>query len=191
MRWALFGPMPGSLPSSSIRSWTGPSNMAVKSEPWYAQVAHAAGQRPEPVLGQQVTCAAASAIAPTMRSCSVSTSSGSTTFGSIDTPTTSPLPFIVTCTRPPPAWPCTSALASCSWASISFCCTCCACARSADMSGWPPGCMTVPLRDSGLDLVSLARMRRFGLSSLVAHGATLTPCTCQRPCVSARPRLPA
>jgi hypothetical protein len=25
MRWADFGPMPGSRPSSSIRSWTGPA----------------------------------------------------------------------------------------------------------------------------------------------------------------------
>src|SRR5689334_553861 len=46
MRCALFGPMPGSLPSSSIRSWTGPSNT------WQSQPAHPACQRPEPVVGQ-------------------------------------------------------------------------------------------------------------------------------------------
>src|SRR6185312_8592867 len=95
---------------------------------------------------RMVTCLDASAMAPTMRSCSVSTSEGSTTFGSIETATTSPLPFMVTCTSPPPAWPWTSAPASASCASINCCCTCCACARSADISGWPPpGCMTGPL----------------------------------------------
>src|ERR1700676_3570555 len=50
MRWALFGPMPGSLPNSSIRSWTGPSN---NSEPRLTQrVADAAGQRAQPALCQ-------------------------------------------------------------------------------------------------------------------------------------------
>src|SRR6476620_9860345 len=47
IRCALFGPIPGSLPSSSIRSWTGPSN---KSDSWQSQVAHPAGQRAEPVV---------------------------------------------------------------------------------------------------------------------------------------------
>src|ERR1700727_119520 len=56
MRCALFGPIPGSLPSSSIRSWTGPSNMAVgSSEPWYLsgwgrRATQAGGQRPQPLL---------------------------------------------------------------------------------------------------------------------------------------------
>src|SRR6201991_1835754 len=49
MRCALFGPIPGSLPSSSIRSWTGPSN---NSESRYPQLAHATGQWPEPFLGE-------------------------------------------------------------------------------------------------------------------------------------------
>src|SRR5919107_411281 len=31
MRWADFGPMPGSRPSSSMRSWTGPAYTAVRS----------------------------------------------------------------------------------------------------------------------------------------------------------------
>src|SRR5262249_34297353 len=61
MRWALLGPIPGSLPSSSIKSWTGPSNMPVrKSEVypswrrrwggWRRGAAHAAGQRSQPLL---------------------------------------------------------------------------------------------------------------------------------------------
>src|SRR6185437_10624967 len=45
MRWALFGPIPGSLPSSSIRSWTGPSNTQCAA-------AHATGQRTELFLRQ-------------------------------------------------------------------------------------------------------------------------------------------
>src|ERR1700754_1395276 len=49
MRCALFGPIPGSLPSSSIRSWTGPSN---NSESRYPQLAHATGQWTEPFLGE-------------------------------------------------------------------------------------------------------------------------------------------
>src|ERR1700722_20278117 len=45
MRCALLGPIPGSLPSSSIRSWTGPSNTQ-------SAAAHATGQRTELLLGQ-------------------------------------------------------------------------------------------------------------------------------------------
>src|ERR1700761_6484916 len=47
MRCALFGPMPGSLPSSSMRSWTGPSN---KSEPRKFEAAEAAGEWPQLAL---------------------------------------------------------------------------------------------------------------------------------------------
>src|ERR1700710_2668903 len=46
MRWALFGPIPGSLPSSSIRSWTGPSNTQCAA-------AHATGQRSELFLRER------------------------------------------------------------------------------------------------------------------------------------------
>src|SRR5271156_4186036 len=42
MRCALFGPIPGSLPSSSIRSWTGPSNTQ--------RAAHTTGQRTQLLL---------------------------------------------------------------------------------------------------------------------------------------------
>src|ERR1700722_3891651 len=42
MRCALFGPIPGSLPSSSIRSWTGPSNTQ--------RAAHPTGQRTQLLL---------------------------------------------------------------------------------------------------------------------------------------------
>ncbi len=87
MRCALFGPTPGSRPSSSIRSWTAPSYMpaARRSE---------AGQprppgTPPPVTGP-IFCSAssstarlASRTAATTRSCSVSTSSGSTACGSM------------------------------------------------------------------------------------------------------------
>src|SRR5271168_2516510 len=53
MRCALLGPIPGSLPSSSIRSWTGPSNISVRSGLRHAQrAAHSAGQRTELLLGQ-------------------------------------------------------------------------------------------------------------------------------------------
>src|ERR1700679_4380243 len=44
MRCALLGPIPGSLPSSSIRSWTGPSNTQ--------SAAHATGQRAQLLLRQ-------------------------------------------------------------------------------------------------------------------------------------------
>src|ERR1700723_3336839 len=37
MRCALLGPIPGSLPSSSIRSWTGPSNIWLRSGLRHAQ----------------------------------------------------------------------------------------------------------------------------------------------------------
>src|SRR6202012_2314415 len=64
MRWALLGPIPGNLPSSSIRSWTGPSNISVtrSDQPagrpgrrrgwcrWSRGTAHPAGQRSEPLL---------------------------------------------------------------------------------------------------------------------------------------------
>src|SRR5699024_4711797 len=50
----------------------------------------------------------ASPNAPTMRSWRVSTSSGSTTWGSTLTPVTSPVPRMVTVTRPAPACPSTS-----------------------------------------------------------------------------------
>src|SRR5690625_1771128 len=108
---------------------------------------------------------AASPSAPTIRSCNVSTSDGSTTFGSICTPSTSPLPLEVTLTRPPPASPCTSVTASSCCAASSFCCICCAWANSADMSGGPPGppgppgspgppgppgCMNTPLTSCGV-----------------------------------------
>src|SRR5256885_7698713 len=46
MRCALLGPIPGSLPSSSMRSWTGPSNTQ-------RAAAHATGQRTELLLGQR------------------------------------------------------------------------------------------------------------------------------------------
>src|ERR1700735_1455720 len=53
MRCALLGPIPGSLPSSSIRSWTGPSNIWVRSGLRDAQsAAHPACQRTELLLGQ-------------------------------------------------------------------------------------------------------------------------------------------
>src|ERR1700684_3267638 len=53
MRCALLGPIPGSLPSSSIRSWTGPSNISLRSGLRQAQrAAHPAGQRTELLLGQ-------------------------------------------------------------------------------------------------------------------------------------------
>ena len=42
-----------------------------------------------------VTCLEASAMAPTIRSCKVSMSTGSTTLGSIFTATTSPLPLTI------------------------------------------------------------------------------------------------
>src|SRR5699024_4424899 len=55
IRWALLGPMPGSRPSSSIRSWTGPSYIpyppdseAGQAEPAAAETA---GQGPEPFGG--------------------------------------------------------------------------------------------------------------------------------------------
>src|ERR1700739_609468 len=52
MRWALLGPIPGSLPSSSIRSWTGPSNMSVQNSGLRhtQRVAHPAGQRTQLLL---------------------------------------------------------------------------------------------------------------------------------------------
>src|SRR3984893_6007319 len=102
-------------------------------------------------------------MAPTIKSCRVSMSAGSTTLGSICTPTTSPLPLTTTFTRPPPASPCTSALASCCWASSNFCCICCAWASSADIS--PPGCMTIPSH-LGLELVSPVGVRRFETPSV-------------------------
>src|ERR1700722_20896974 len=45
MRCALLGPIPGSLPSSSMRSWTGPSNTQ-------SSAAHATGQRAQLLLRQ-------------------------------------------------------------------------------------------------------------------------------------------
>src|SRR5699024_11598353 len=56
IRWALLGPMPGSRPSSSIRSWTGPSYIpfppdseAGQAEPAAAEPAR---QGPESFRGQ-------------------------------------------------------------------------------------------------------------------------------------------
>src|SRR5215467_9347135 len=50
MRWALFGPTPGSRPSSSIRSWRAPS---YTSEAGQSQAAEAAGERAELLLGER------------------------------------------------------------------------------------------------------------------------------------------
>src|SRR5271163_3929839 len=59
MRCALFGPIPGSLPSSSIKSWTGPSNMPVQESElrhlrrwrrWGRWSAQTTGQRAQPLL---------------------------------------------------------------------------------------------------------------------------------------------
>ena len=172
MRCALLGPIPGSLPSSSIRSWTGPSNISVRSGPGMPSappMPPASG--PSCCCARDATCLVASPSAPTSRSCNVSTSSGSTTLGSIFTATTSPLPLTVTSTRPPPALPWTSELMSRSWAAISCCCICCAWASNADMSGWPPGCMTVPLR-LGIDLVSPASCGRVRVPSVDGAGLT-------------------
>src|ERR1700739_4458241 len=48
MRCALFGPIPGSLPSSSIRSWTGPSNkLGLRLT---QRAAHSTGQRTQLLL---------------------------------------------------------------------------------------------------------------------------------------------
>ena len=46
-RWALFGPIPGSRPSSSIRSWTGPSYMLALRSEGQAAAAEPTGQRAE------------------------------------------------------------------------------------------------------------------------------------------------
>src|SRR5512133_2483116 len=43
--WALFGPIPGSRPSSSIKSWTGPSYIVNSLEGQSAAHAQSAGQR--------------------------------------------------------------------------------------------------------------------------------------------------
>src|SRR5215212_4847322 len=58
MRCALFGPTPGSRPSSSIRSWTAPSYTVLPEpgsearETQDATAAEAAGQRTHPFGGQ-------------------------------------------------------------------------------------------------------------------------------------------
>src|SRR5262245_37600727 len=49
-RWALLGPIPGRRPSSSIRTWTGPSYMG--SEPQAGWQPHALGDATEPLGGQ-------------------------------------------------------------------------------------------------------------------------------------------
>src|SRR5690242_20053946 len=56
MRWALFGPTPGSRPSSSIRSWTAPSYTVLPcSEAEARQVEPApAGERTHALRGQLV-----------------------------------------------------------------------------------------------------------------------------------------
>src|SRR3712207_6875415 len=64
MRWALFGPTPGSRPSSSMRSWTAPSYTVslssgvegrAASEAGQPQAAtEAAGERPHPAGGEFV-----------------------------------------------------------------------------------------------------------------------------------------
>src|SRR4051794_19421455 len=94
-----------------------------------------------PASGPMVVAASSSAArlascrAATTRSCSVSRSSGSTAAGAMVTAVTSPLPVMVTDTRPPPAVPVTSVRASCSCAATSCCCICCACWSSCAMSG--------------------------------------------------------
>src|SRR3954447_9747669 len=50
IRWALFGPTPGSRPSSSIRSWMAPSYTG--SESREGEAARAAGRRTHLLLGQ-------------------------------------------------------------------------------------------------------------------------------------------
>src|SRR4051794_10887460 len=55
MRCALFGPTPGSRPSSSIRSWTGPSNTSGAGEAEPAEVAQATGERAH-LLRLQLLC---------------------------------------------------------------------------------------------------------------------------------------
>src|SRR5438067_81340 len=44
IRWALLGPIPGSRPSSSIRSWTTPSYNCSAAETEAAEVRHAAAE---------------------------------------------------------------------------------------------------------------------------------------------------
>ena len=127
MRWALFGPTPGSRPSSSIRSWTAPSYVIAsiagrRSQSRQAETAEvgAAGERAHRVAGQLADARCASRTAATTRSCSVSMSSGSTTDGSIVSAVSSPEPSIVAVTRPPPAVPVTSVAASSACAASSL-----------------------------------------------------------------------
>src|SRR5262245_56857170 len=51
IRWALFGPTPGSRPSSSIRSWTGPSYIS-RLQPGQPEAGEPAGQRAHLVAGE-------------------------------------------------------------------------------------------------------------------------------------------
>src|SRR4029453_6518034 len=55
-RWALFGPIPGSRPSSSIKSWIGPSYMVKnRSERQSATHAESTGQRPQLAGGDRLS----------------------------------------------------------------------------------------------------------------------------------------
>ena len=67
----------------------------------------------------------ASLTAATMRSCSISTSSGDTTSGSMRRLRISLTPFMTTVTMPPPAVASTVASLSCFCRFSCICCACC------------------------------------------------------------------
>src|SRR3954470_5440900 len=90
------------------------------------------------------TARRAALVAATIRSSSIATSFGSTTFLSICTRVTSPAPLAVTITIPPPAVPWTSRLESSSCVRRSCSWMACACWKSASIS--KPCAMITPRR---------------------------------------------
>ena len=164
MRCALFGPTPGSRPSSSMRSWTTPSYTAVLHAPAGRGRRHAAealGERAHRLLLQ---LGRGPVGVPDRGEHQVGEALGvvGVDGARVDLrPTTSPAPVTVAVTRPPPAdarrpGPGRSS----SWASTSCCCICWAWAISDDRSAPPPNSPGRTGRHSGHDRARSRGRRR-------------------------------
>src|SRR2546425_2679406 len=129
-RCAVFGPIPGSLPSSSMSRASGRASAdAIPYAYVRPGMSRPPVRPPRRCAASSLLLRVASAIAARTRSCSISTSSAFTTPGSIRTLFTSWAPVITTATAPPPAVPSTVATASSA-------CACCMRACISRASRW-------------------------------------------------------
>src|SRR5674536_174262 len=113
----------------------------------------------------------ASRIAAMMRSASVSVSSGSHDSGLMTSPTSSPVPLIVAVTRPPPAVPVSSVVASLSWALCSWDCMAAACAIRSLRLKFSTLVLSLVVDDLGMQHLA---QQAFGIRVVYIHVVALT-----------------